>query len=343
MADSQPQGDIPTYEEMEAALRRAWYPVARSADLAEGPRSATLLDEDLVVFETEDGHPCVTSARCLHRGADLTQGCVRGDAIQCAYHGWRWRGEDGVCVGIPSAGTEGVVGTGKLRIAAYPAHERWGLVWTCLAEDPPDPPAPPPELEELELTYRCGDPIPHDCSFALQMENVRDVAHFPFVHRSTLGGLPHEVSPIPVRREGTEVWATYDIPAQQPPEGEDTANTDIYRAYRLRAHAMAPAFTVIVFEVEGMGSRLIINAPSPVGRYECVVYPVFGFDGAFTEEFLDSQVAIEMAIFLEDRDVLDRLKPKEIPFGGEVVETSTASDRYTGEYRKALLEFYRQG
>ncbi len=343
MAETEVRGEIPGYEEMDAALRTAWYPVARVADLADGPKGATLLDTDLVVFATEDGDPRVTSARCLHRGADLAMGCVRGEAIECPYHGWRWRGQDGVCVGVPSAGTDGVVGTGKLRIQAYPTVERWGLVWTCLAEEPPDPPASPPELKELVLAYRCGDPIPHDCSFALQMENVRDVAHFPFVHRSNLGGLPHTVEKFPVRREGAEVWAEYDVPSQEPPPGEEDVKTDIYLAYRMRTHAMAPALAVIVFEVEGKGSRVIINAPRPVNRHECVVYPVFGFDPDYSAEELDAQVAIEMEIFLEDKEVLDRVRPKEIPFTGEALEVSTASDRYTRAYRKALLEFYGSG
>jgi phenylpropionate dioxygenase-like ring-hydroxylating dioxygenase large terminal subunit len=39
-------------------------------------------------------------------------------------------------------------------------------------------------------------------------ENFRDVAHFPFVHRSTMGHIPQVVEPLDVERRGTEVFLT---------------------------------------------------------------------------------------------------------------------------------------
>ena len=94
---------FPTDLEIEKALRRAWFPVARVADLDE-PRRVELLGETLVAYLTDDGEPRVANDRCEHRGASLADGHVEGDRIVCPYHGWQWRGHDGRCVHIPSIG-----------------------------------------------------------------------------------------------------------------------------------------------------------------------------------------------------------------------------------------------
>ena len=41
-------------------------------------------------------------AYCRHMGGDLTMGTVKGDAIACPFHDWRWGG-DGRCARIPYA------------------------------------------------------------------------------------------------------------------------------------------------------------------------------------------------------------------------------------------------
>jgi phenylpropionate dioxygenase-like ring-hydroxylating dioxygenase large terminal subunit len=119
-----------TSETRIAALRRGWYPVARGVDL-DRPRKATLLGRRLVVFRTKDGQPRVLPDRCLHRGGALHLGAVVDDSIECPYHGWQWRGADGRCVYIPSNGPSAPIPKTAV-IGAFPAVERYGLVWTCV-------------------------------------------------------------------------------------------------------------------------------------------------------------------------------------------------------------------
>ncbi|XP_042148702.1 cholesterol 7-desaturase nvd [Ixodes scapularis] len=48
-------------------------------------------------------------AYCPHLGANLgVMGRVVGDCIECPFHGWRFRGEDGVCTHVPYA-SKGVI------------------------------------------------------------------------------------------------------------------------------------------------------------------------------------------------------------------------------------------
>ena len=172
---------VPSREHIDLALRRAWFPVARLQDL-DAPGAAILLGEELAVFRTESGRAAVTSIRSPHRGSDLSTGSVEGEAIVCPYHGWQWRGSDGVCMHVPSLGPRDAIPS-KARVRAYPVQERWGLVWTCLDEPANDLPVLP-EIDGFELAFACSQEIPQLCGIAAATENFRDVAHFPFVHRS---------------------------------------------------------------------------------------------------------------------------------------------------------------
>jgi phenylpropionate dioxygenase-like ring-hydroxylating dioxygenase large terminal subunit len=104
-----------------------------------------LLGRHLVVFRTADGQPRVLPDRCLHRGGALHRGAVVGDSVECPYHGWQWRGADGRCIYIPSNGPSAPIPK-TAAIGAFPAVERYGLVWTCVG----DPLTGPPDLPTLK-------------------------------------------------------------------------------------------------------------------------------------------------------------------------------------------------
>src|SRR5215213_4758749 len=79
----------------------AWYLFGESAELAGRPVSKELLGRRLVAFRTASGKIAVLDAHCSHLHADLGNGCVEGETIQCPYHHWRY-GIDGQCVHIPA-------------------------------------------------------------------------------------------------------------------------------------------------------------------------------------------------------------------------------------------------
>lgn len=61
-----------------------------------------ILGENFVVFRTEDGVACILDAYCPHLGAHLGVGSrVVGDCVECPFHGWKFRGQDGQCTSIP--------------------------------------------------------------------------------------------------------------------------------------------------------------------------------------------------------------------------------------------------
>jgi phenylpropionate dioxygenase-like ring-hydroxylating dioxygenase large terminal subunit len=320
-------------EEILCGLRRSWFPVARLEDLAR-PAEATLLGERLVVFRTDAGEPRILQRRCVHRGGNLAKGEVHGDVIACPYHGWRYDGATGWCTHIPSLpedATKRIPSTA--RVESYPAHAQWGLVWTCLDEPllaPPDP----AEFHELELGEWVAGPTLHSTiGLAATTENFRDVAHFPFVHRGTMGEVPHTVEPLDVRRDGFEVWMTRRVEAVMgaPWSGDG----DAWMHY----HALVPGVSIIVYDYDKIGKRVLVGCPSPMGYEECTIFWAVANDASFTGMTVQEAMESEHAVYLEDVPVIGDLEPREVPFDGEVPEVSVPSDKFTLGYRRAYLDF----
>jgi cholesterol 7-dehydrogenase len=58
--------------------------------------------ENFAVFRTVAGVVHILDAYCPHLGANMAVGgVVRGDCLECPFHLWRFKGEDGKCSAIP--------------------------------------------------------------------------------------------------------------------------------------------------------------------------------------------------------------------------------------------------
>ena len=77
-----------------------WYPAGRREEFTEQPLKRHMLGLDFVLFRDTGGIARVLSNTCAHRGGSLADGKVKGDCIQCPYHGWEFDG-DGQCRKIP--------------------------------------------------------------------------------------------------------------------------------------------------------------------------------------------------------------------------------------------------
>ena len=85
------------------SLRRTWQPVGNSADLPVGRVTGyTLLETELVIARFASGQVLAADVACPHKGARLSQGCIRDGDLMCPYHGWKFDAT-GACRSIPSA------------------------------------------------------------------------------------------------------------------------------------------------------------------------------------------------------------------------------------------------
>ncbi|CAN7681670.1 Rieske 2Fe-2S domain-containing protein [Devosia sp. LjRoot16] len=119
-----------------------WIPIALSRDVPVGITRAVIVDtREVMIWRGEDGVAQVWEDRCPHRGMRLSLGFVRGNALNCLYHGWQY-GAGANCLRIPAHPDLTVPPT--IRANAYAATETGGMVW--MSSDSADPPPLLPAL-----------------------------------------------------------------------------------------------------------------------------------------------------------------------------------------------------
>lgn len=317
----------------EQAMRRMWFPVARSVDL-EKPQSATLLGEKLVVYRTASGQAVVQGARCPHRGADLSLGEVHGENIACPYHGWQFAGDSGKCSHIPALEDQCKIPPGA-AIRTHACQERYGHVWTAL-EEPLFDLYDLAEWRELDLEWAAAEPLDSPTGVAVAVENFGDVAHFAYIHRGMMGKVNPQVEPLNVRREGLDVWM--DRPLQAC-EGEWANDGDCMMNY----HIVAPGLVAITYDYERLGKRIVAGFPCPESYEHVKIFWGVANDREYKGENLQECLRLEELLYLEDLPVAATITPPEIDWDGNYVEHSTSADLYTLNYRRAFREFIERG
>src|SRR5690606_19820263 len=82
--------------------RNAWYVAARSVEVTSKLMSRWILGDPIVFYRRPDGVAAALVDRCVHRQMPLSLGRLKGDSIECGYHGLTYA-PDGTCTRIPGA------------------------------------------------------------------------------------------------------------------------------------------------------------------------------------------------------------------------------------------------
>jgi phenylpropionate dioxygenase-like ring-hydroxylating dioxygenase large terminal subunit len=159
-----------------------WYPAEWSERLGTEPLKIRMLGQDFALFRGEDGRARCLANVCVHRGGSLAGGRIRGDCIECPYHGWRFDGT-GRCRRIPSLGPQARI-PARARVDSYPVQERYGIVFVFLGDLPEDERPPIMEIAEYgQPGWRAtSESYSHAVDFRRSLENALDPAHNEFVH-----------------------------------------------------------------------------------------------------------------------------------------------------------------
>jgi vanillate O-demethylase monooxygenase subunit len=303
--------------------RNAWYPLTWSRNVTRKLASHRVLGIDLVVYRTEAGHAVALDDVCPHRLAPLSMGKLKGDAIECGYHGMTF-GSDGICVRIP--GQKLIPANAK--VPSYPLHEKMGLVWIW----PGDPAsADPSRIYDLPQYGQPGwhaahgDALRIDTNYLNLADNLCDPSHVSFVHLSTLGNAASEEVPVEhsFDQDGVLVWRWIKDAAAIPlfaKYGNFQGNVDRWHYY----HYAAPCSAVIDF---GGADAGVIGDPAdrdnglrifachfitPVDDHLCIDHWLhvrnFALDSADVDERLHADFRVA---FNEDKEILERIEAVE--------------------------------
>ncbi|MEV0084334.1 Rieske 2Fe-2S domain-containing protein [Saccharopolyspora sp. NPDC003752] len=163
---------------------RGWHCLGPVEQFKDGrPHAVEAFGTKLVVFQGEDGGLNVLDGYCRHMGGDLTQGTIKGNAVACPFHDWRWAG-NGRCTGIPYAKRIPL----RARTKAWPAMEenKQLFVWNDPQGNPPPADVTIPHLPESfsdEWSNWTWDTVRIEGSNCREIvDNVVDMAHFFYIH-----------------------------------------------------------------------------------------------------------------------------------------------------------------
>ena len=176
-------------------LKNQWYAVEFGEEVRDTPHKVQVMGQQLVLYRDTAGRVVAHSDICIHRGAPLSGGKVKGDCVECPYHGWQFD-RDGKCVVIP-ANREGLPIPKKARVDSYPVVERYGMIFIFLGDLPEDERPPVPNLASEGLEPVAGavhqgmrqirGEFHWNANYERVLENAVDIAHAPFVHAGSFG------------------------------------------------------------------------------------------------------------------------------------------------------------
>ena len=225
----------------------AWYPLAWARDIGRQLSTRRVLEEDLVVFRTEDGRVAALEDVCPHRLAPLSLGTLQGDAVQCGYHGLAFDCS-GQCVAAPGMARA----PSGAQVRSYPTAQSMGMVWVWMGDPARADPAEVfhlPEYDDPGYSVVEGDALPVRANYLSLADNLCDPTHVVYVHKTTLASAGREETRVMHERQGNKVvtwrWVIDGplIPVFEGLKDFGGANVDRWHYY----HYHAPCIAVIDF------------------------------------------------------------------------------------------------
>jgi len=184
-------------------LMNHWYAAAWDQDIKQGPFARTICNEDIVFYRKPDRTVVALEDMCPHRLLPLLEGKVKGEHIECGYHGLTLDCS-GKCISMPLQ--ENL--TGKKLVKTYPVVERHRFVWVWMGD---------PELADEDLVpdlHWCSDPawtadgesFLIKCDYRLLVDNLMDLTHETYVHPTSIG--QEEITESPIDTTSTDDTVT---------------------------------------------------------------------------------------------------------------------------------------
>jgi phenylpropionate dioxygenase-like ring-hydroxylating dioxygenase large terminal subunit len=208
-------------------LKNAWYMAAWANQLGTALLPRTLCDLPILLYRKENGDPVALGGICPHRYTPLQFGKRIGDAIQCSYHGMVF-GPSGACVHNPHHG--GIV-PAAMKAPAYPAIERYGIIWLWTGDTALSDSALIPDFSCYDapgFSAICGT-MDVAANYELITDNLLDLTHGEFVHEGLLSSEAITISKLETMESGTTLWSNRWCPNGEAPPVWGKLMTDLMK------------------------------------------------------------------------------------------------------------------
>jgi phenylpropionate dioxygenase-like ring-hydroxylating dioxygenase large terminal subunit len=318
-----------------------WQPVcALPKDLSVEIAKACVLGVDVVLWRTSNSWHAALD-QCPHRGAALSNGCVKGEALQCPYHGWEF-GPRGACTLIPAIPSF-TPPTGH-GLSTFGVCEYAGLLWVQLVTN--NEALQPASLFREHTRHlssaatkqvQCGS-YEVAISAPRVIENFLDLSHFGTVHAGWLGDAAHmALEPYTVETTADEAVATgcrvWQPQSQATLQGE-AAGAWVDYTYRV-AHPYCAMLTKLPQATGGISESIAVFVCPMNHTQSRVWFSMVMQDVGQSDESLQ---AFQHTIFMQDAPVLLSQRPALLPLDA-AAEKHSAADRMSAAYRKLLREW----
>lgn len=323
-----------------------WYVAEEGKNVTDKPVPVRMLGQDFVLFRDTVGKAHCLSNVCVHRGGSLAHGKIKGDCVECPYHGWQFDGE-GACKRIPSMGPDANI-PNRAKVDSYPTTERYGLIFTFLG-DLPEQERPPimniPDWEE-EGWRTTLQRFEFNFNYERSLENSVDLAHNEFTHSFQLFTSDDNQFAIPEFKleeseDGWENGVRLTMPGQA-------------TGMRKKAGKTEPGPSKVYTAFHGVSSFTTLIHPAPQIKLHQYFYetPIdesntrlfaFNLRNMLLDEAGDEMMIKENAtVAYEDRDVLEPLRPVITPITN-THETFVPADKPVARYRERISMFEEKG
>jgi vanillate O-demethylase monooxygenase subunit len=274
------------------------------------PIRRTVCDLPIVLYRKENGEAAALTDRCAHRGYPLSAGRLVGDSIECGYHGFTF-GCDGVCTRVPAQSSI----PARAVVRAFPLLEKDGWIWVWTGDPASANPATVPD------THWMNDPqwatvthsVPFACRADLIHDNLLDLTHESFIHKTTVGDDYIYEYGVTVEVEGSTVTVDRLMPGvEAPPLYASTMGvTGLYDRFHATEFAI-PSHHTLHSGITGRGRPReegflikVLNAITPIDAHNSWYYYAFSRNFAIDDTAATEALREGLATVLaEDAEAL---------------------------------------
>jgi len=164
--------------------KNAWYAAAWDAEVKHELLARTICNNKMVFYRTAAGNVVALEDACWHRLLPLSMGRLKGDNVECGYHGLVYNGQ-GRCVHMPSQETINP----SAGVKSFPVAEAHRFVWVWPGDPALADTAKIPDLHWNKDPLWAGDGkvIHAACDYRLVVDNLMDLTHETYIHQGSIG------------------------------------------------------------------------------------------------------------------------------------------------------------